>query len=115
MARNATDDLSRELGTEVRLEDLHPKTFIRKHLLSEEDERELRRPFDDLYRDVKQSASEADATTWPGRRSDRLPRYDETGRYDQRRRSADPSGDPSSPAPKAGSRRTTPTPPERGP
>jgi len=58
MARNATSDLSRELGTEVRLEDLHPKTFIRKHLLSEEDEAALRRPFDDAYRDVKQVASD---------------------------------------------------------
>jgi len=29
MARNATNDLSRELGTEVKLEDLHPRTFIR--------------------------------------------------------------------------------------
>jgi sec-independent protein translocase protein TatB len=54
MARNATNDLSRELGTEVSLEDLHPKTFIRKHLLSEEEEAELRRPFDDLTRDVRQ-------------------------------------------------------------
>jgi len=58
MARNATTDLSRELGTEVRLEDLHPKTFIRKHLLSEEDEAALRRPFDDAYRDVKQVTSD---------------------------------------------------------
>ena len=54
MARNATNDLSRELGTEVSLEDLHPKTFIRKHLLSEEEEEQLRRPFDDLTRDVRQ-------------------------------------------------------------
>ena len=30
VARNATADLSRELGTEVTLEDLHPKNFIRK-------------------------------------------------------------------------------------
>jgi sec-independent protein translocase protein TatB len=54
MARNATNDLSRELGTEVSLEDLHRKTFIRKHLLSEEEEAQLRRPFDDLTRDVRQ-------------------------------------------------------------
>ncbi len=38
MARDATSDLSRELGTDIQLEDLHPKAFIRKHLLSEEDE-----------------------------------------------------------------------------
>jgi sec-independent protein translocase protein TatB len=59
MARNATNDLSREMGTDVRLEDLHPKTFIRKHLLSEDEERDLRRPFDDMYRDVRQISSEA--------------------------------------------------------
>jgi len=53
MARNATSDLSRELGTEIALEDLHPKTLLRKHLLSEDDERELRKPFEDLYRDVR--------------------------------------------------------------
>ena len=58
MARNATADLSKELGTEVRLEDLHPKTFIRKHLLSEEDEATLRKPFDDAYRDLRQVTSE---------------------------------------------------------
>ena len=50
MARNATSDLSRELGTDIQLEDLHPKTFIRKHLLSEEDEAgDPRRPLDDAY------------------------------------------------------------------
>lgn len=53
MARNATGDLSRELGTDIKLEDLHPKTLIRKHILSEEDERVLRKPLDDLYRDVR--------------------------------------------------------------
>jgi sec-independent protein translocase protein TatB len=58
LARNATADLSKELGTEVRLEDLHPKTFIRKHLLSEEDEATLRRPFDDAYRDLRDVTAE---------------------------------------------------------
>jgi sec-independent protein translocase protein TatB len=53
MARNATGDLSRELGTQVELEDLNPKTFLRKHLLSEEDERALRKPFQDIYGDVR--------------------------------------------------------------
>ena len=59
MARNATNDLSREMGTDVKLEDLHPKTFIRKHLLSEDEERDLRRPFDDMYQDVRQISTEA--------------------------------------------------------
>ncbi len=53
MARNATSDLSRELGTEITLEDLNPKALLRKHVLSEDDERALRRPLEDLYRDVK--------------------------------------------------------------
>jgi sec-independent protein translocase protein TatB len=53
MARNATGDLSRELGTEIQLEDLNPKALLRKHLLSEEDEQALRKPLEDLYRDVK--------------------------------------------------------------
>ena len=53
MARDATDGLSRELGTQVTLEDLHPKTFIRKHVLSEDEEAALRRPLDDLARDLR--------------------------------------------------------------
>jgi sec-independent protein translocase protein TatB len=62
MARNATSDLSRELGTDIQLEDLHPKAFIRKHLLSEEDEEALRKPlrgvYDDLRTDIKGVQSE---------------------------------------------------------
>ena len=54
MAQNATSDLSRELGTDIQLQDLHPKAFIRKHLLSEEDEAALRKPLQGLFEDVKQ-------------------------------------------------------------
>ncbi|HYN96328.1 MAG TPA: preprotein translocase subunit TatB [Pilimelia sp.] len=53
MARNATTDLSKELGTDLQLEDLHPKTFIRKHLLSEEEEAAIRTPLKGLYDDVR--------------------------------------------------------------
>jgi sec-independent protein translocase protein TatB len=53
MATNATGDLSRELGTDVKLEDLNPKAFMRKHLLSEEDEATLRKPLQGLYDDVR--------------------------------------------------------------
>jgi sec-independent protein translocase protein TatB len=53
MARNATGDLSRELGTDIQLEDLHPKAFIRKHLLSEEDEAALRKPLQGVYDDLR--------------------------------------------------------------
>ena len=54
MAQNATSDLSRELGTDIQLEDLHPKAFIRKHLLSEEDEAAIRKPLQGLFDEVKQ-------------------------------------------------------------
>ncbi|AGL21131.1 hypothetical protein [Actinoplanes sp. N902-109] len=53
MAQNATSDLSRELGTDIQLQDLHPKAFIRKHLLSEEDEAAIRQPLQSLFNDVK--------------------------------------------------------------
>jgi sec-independent protein translocase protein TatB len=53
MARNATGDLSRELGTDIQLEDLHPKAFIRKHLLSEEDEQALRKPVQSVYDNLR--------------------------------------------------------------
>jgi sec-independent protein translocase protein TatB len=54
MAQNATSDLSRELGTDIQLQDLHPKAFIRKHLLSEEDEEAIRKPLQGLFDEVKQ-------------------------------------------------------------
>jgi sec-independent protein translocase protein TatB len=54
MAQTATSDLSRELGTDIQLQDLHPKAFIRKHLLSEEDEAAIRKPLQGLFEDVKQ-------------------------------------------------------------
>lgn len=57
LARNATNDLNRELGTDLALEDLNPKTLLRKHLLSEEDERALRAPLEDLYRGVHRDLS----------------------------------------------------------
>ncbi len=53
MARNATGDLSRELGTDIQLEDLHPKAFLRKHLLSEADEAALRKPLQDIVGEVR--------------------------------------------------------------
>ncbi|NJC69352.1 Sec-independent protein translocase subunit TatB [Planosporangium thailandense] len=58
MARNATSDLSRELGTDIALEDLNPKTFLRKHVLSEEDEAALRKPLQGIYDDLRGTADE---------------------------------------------------------
>jgi sec-independent protein translocase protein TatB len=65
MARNATTDLSRELGTQVELEDLNPKTFLRKHLLSEEDEQALRKPLQDVYSEVRGVADSVKLDTTP--------------------------------------------------
>ena len=57
MASNATADLNKDLGTNLDITDLNPKTFIRKHVLSEEDEETLKRPLmsalDDLKRDTE--------------------------------------------------------------
>lgn len=67
MARNATSDLSRELGTDIQLEDLNPKALLRKHLLTEDEEKSLRRPLENLYRDldsdVKGLRAEAQSVT----------------------------------------------------
>jgi sec-independent protein translocase protein TatB len=52
MARNATTELREELGTDIDLEDLNPRTFVRKHLLSEAEEEELRAPLRGVYREV---------------------------------------------------------------
>jgi sec-independent protein translocase protein TatB len=58
MARNATGDLSRELGTNIELEDLNPKTFLRKHVLSEDDEAMLRKPLQGIYDDLRGTADQ---------------------------------------------------------
>ena len=60
MARSATSDLSRELGTNIELEDLHPKTFLRKHLLSEAEEDAIRKPFQSLVADVRSAGDSLD-------------------------------------------------------
>jgi sec-independent protein translocase protein TatB len=61
MARSATSDLSRELGTDIQLEDLHPKAFIRKHLLSEADEEALRKPLQSTFETIKSDLKGVDA------------------------------------------------------
>jgi sec-independent protein translocase protein TatB len=62
MARSATSDLSRELGTNIELEDLHPKTFLRKHLLSEAEEEAIRKPFQEMVAEVRGAADSLDAS-----------------------------------------------------
>ena len=89
MAQNATSDLSRELGTDIQLEDLHPKAFIRKHLLSEDDEAAIRKPLQGLVNDVKSDlrgvksdlnevASAADIKAKPARPSAAAPQRPRT-------------------------------------
>jgi sec-independent protein translocase protein TatB len=65
MAADATGQLSRELGTDIRLEDLHPQTLVRKHLLSDEDEAALRAPLRQLADDLQATAHALDPTTRP--------------------------------------------------
>lgn len=62
MATNATGDLSRELGTDISIEDLHPKTFVRKHILSEGDQDALTKPFKEIYSDATAAADSFDLT-----------------------------------------------------
>jgi sec-independent protein translocase protein TatB len=81
MARTATTDLNRELGTDIQFDDLHPRTLIRKHLLSETEEQalraslddvlhEIRGPLDDAYREINKSAREVGDTATPVPRED---------------------------------------------
>ncbi|GAA2163428.1 MULTISPECIES: twin-arginine translocase TatA/TatE family subunit [Glycomyces] len=53
MASNAAADLSREIGTDIRPEDLNPKTFVRKHILTEEDQEMLTSPLKSTMRDLQ--------------------------------------------------------------
>jgi sec-independent protein translocase protein TatB len=82
MARNATSDLSRELGTDVQLEDLHPKTFLRKHILSEEDEAALRKPLTQFYSDVQDVTKDADQITGPAASTESKPNGHKPAKFD---------------------------------
>ncbi|ADD40419.1 Sec-independent protein translocase subunit TatB [Stackebrandtia nassauensis] len=53
MASNATADISKEVGHDIDITDLHPKTFIRKHVLSAADEEALKNPLKSALDDVK--------------------------------------------------------------
>lgn len=55
MASNAASDLSREIGTDIKPEDLNPKTFVRKHILSEEDQEMLTNPLKATMKDLQES------------------------------------------------------------
>ncbi len=60
MASNATGDLSRELGTDISIEDLNPKTFVRKHLLSDDDQDLLMKPFKEIASEVQETGRSLD-------------------------------------------------------
>jgi sec-independent protein translocase protein TatB len=62
LTNNATAELRQEMGTDFEFEDLHPKRFVRKHLLSEEDEEALRRPLRDAMSDFEELAHADDVT-----------------------------------------------------
>jgi sec-independent protein translocase protein TatB len=82
MAQNATSDLSRELGTEIQLEDLNPRSLVRKHLLSEADQERLLTPLKGVSeevvrqsrgveRELKGVSKQADSVAGAVRRSSR--------------------------------------------
>ncbi|MFD0556410.1 sec-independent protein translocase protein TatB [Stackebrandtia endophytica] len=56
MAANAQADISREVGTDIDITDLNPKTFLRKHVLSEADEEALKNPLKSALNDLKKEA-----------------------------------------------------------
>lgn len=60
MAQNATRDLSRELGSDISLEDLHPKTFVRKHVLNEAEQEALVRPMKQVSEDLRRQVNGLD-------------------------------------------------------
>jgi sec-independent protein translocase protein TatB len=60
MARDFSDDVKKELGPEFQdldLEDLNPRTFVRKRLLSEFDDDDFR--FDKYFEDLDEESTEA--------------------------------------------------------
>lgn len=59
MARDFSDDVKKELGPEFQdldLEDLNPRTFVRKRLLSEFDDDDFR--FDKYFDDLDEESTE---------------------------------------------------------
>lgn len=53
MARNATSELQNELGTDIDITDLNPRTFVRKHLLSDDEVDDLSRPLREAFGEVQ--------------------------------------------------------------
>ena len=57
MARDAAADVSREIGVDLSVEDLHPKTFLRKHLLGPDDGTQLIGPLRDAAHEAQNVAA----------------------------------------------------------
>ena len=53
MARNATSELQNELGTDIDITDLNPRTFVQKHLLSDEEVSDLSAPLRQAFGEVQ--------------------------------------------------------------
>jgi sec-independent protein translocase protein TatB len=62
IAREAVDTASREVGLELSLEDLHPKSFIRKHLLGDDDQARFLAPLREAVDEAWQVAADARST-----------------------------------------------------
>lgn len=86
MARNATSELQTELGTDIDITDLNPRSFVRKHLLSDEDVDMLSAPLKDAFKDVQDVADGASGN-WTDLASDPLP-LDKPDRLSLRKGSA---------------------------
>lgn len=53
MARNATSELQNELGTDIDITDLNPRTFVQKHLLSDDEVSDLSAPLRQAFGEVQ--------------------------------------------------------------
>jgi sec-independent protein translocase protein TatB len=62
LGRDAVDMASREVGADLTLEDLHPKTFLRKHLLNDDEQARLLAPLTDAVRHAQHLAADAKDT-----------------------------------------------------
>ncbi|HEY0487381.1 MAG TPA: sec-independent translocase [Mycobacteriales bacterium] len=67
MARNATSELREELGTDLDIDDLNPRTFVRRHLLSEDEQERLTRPLRDAFDDVRELGTDSPPPSPPRR------------------------------------------------
>ncbi|GAA1672092.1 Sec-independent protein translocase protein TatB [Fodinicola feengrottensis] len=63
MARTANTQLQQELGVDLDVTDLNPRTFVRKHLLTDDDEMALLGPLRDALGGMDEAAAALTADT----------------------------------------------------